>query len=367
ENSLGINWTAFTENLFEVGNFTISGASAPGSISQSIPYKPTLYTPGSTDSSDEETPFTLTIFHENINAVLKALANNYDTNLLSAPRVTTVNNRQAEIKIIEKLPWAEPEVEMNDTGGIAVTWNINFEEVGIILKVTPIITEDGNISMELEPEVSEKVSDYSLTVIQGTTQIPYTVPVIDTRKANTKVVIGNKQTLIIGGLIKEKNIKGATKIPLLGDLPLLGYFFKSKKDTHDKTELLIFVSATVITTAEMSRMAKKEKGVGKWYMDEGKVYQEKPLDQEKEANKAKSPSRQEKKLNQKEEASRQDGEKKETEDQKEGKKESKKEAVPKENKETKDSQKAVDSKQEEKKKDNLNKGIWEKGVWRKGD
>ena len=213
---------------------------------------------------------TITVFDENINVVLKALANSYDTNILSAPRITTVNNRPAEIKIIQKLPWAEPEVEMSDQG-IAITWNINFEEVGIILKVTPTITDDGKIVMELEPEVSEKVDDYQLTVVQGTTEIPYTVPVIDKRSADTKVVIGNGQTLIIGGLIKEKNTKGVTKVPILGDIPLLGWFFKSKKDTKDKTELLIFVSPTIVTPQVMAYMKKKEElGVGKWYFDERK-------------------------------------------------------------------------------------------------
>ena len=146
--------------------------------------------------------------------------------------------------------------------------NINFEEVGIILKVTPTVTEDGRIAMELKPEVSEHVGDYKLTVVQGSTQIPYTVPVIDTRSADTKVVIGNGQTLIIGGLIKEKNTEGETKVPLLGDIPGLGWLFKSKKETKDKTELLIFVSPTIVTPQVTKEMKKKEEGIGKWYMEE---------------------------------------------------------------------------------------------------
>jgi len=272
ESSLGVNWQAFAEKGgFEIGQFRI-GSRQGGPLEQSIPYKSTYYPPGST--INEEEPFTITVFDENINVVLKALANSYDTNILSAPRITTVNNRPAEIKIIQKLPWAEPEVEMSDQG-IAITWDINFEEVGIILKVTPTITEDGKIVMELQPEVSEKVDDYQLTVVQGTTEIPYTVPVIDKRSADTKVVIGNGQTLIIGGLIKEKNIKGVTKVPILGDIPLLGWFFKSKKDTKDKTELLIFVSPTIVTPQVMAYMKKKEElGIGKWYFDERKKEKE---------------------------------------------------------------------------------------------
>ncbi|HDN85839.1 MAG TPA: type II secretion system protein GspD [Candidatus Omnitrophica bacterium] len=265
ENALGINWQAFAKkNGFELGQFKIA-SSTSGPLEQQIPYKSTNYPPGSTSAED---PFTITIFDDNINIVLKALASSFDTNILSAPRVTTVNNRPAEIKIIEKLPWAEPEVDMNEFG-IAVSWNINFEEVGISLKVTPTITDDGKISMEIHPEVSEKVDDYQLTVVQGSTEIPYTVPVIDTRTADTKVVIGNGQTLIIGGLIKEKTTSGVSKVPFLGDIPGLGWFFKSKKDTKDKTELLIFVSPTIITPQVVARMGKKENlGIGRWYMEE---------------------------------------------------------------------------------------------------
>ena len=141
--------------------------------------------------------------------------------------------------------------------------------MGIILKTTPIINDDGNITMVLNPEISDKISDYTLTVTQGTTSVPYTVPVIDKRSASTKVVVGSGQTLIIGGLIKEKNTKGETKVPLLGDVPYLGYFFKSKKDTVDKTELLIFISPTVITPENFTKMRKNKKfGLGRSFDDE---------------------------------------------------------------------------------------------------
>ncbi|MFH1339339.1 MAG: hypothetical protein ABIH40_05810 [Candidatus Omnitrophota bacterium] len=267
EHALGINWSAFAEKGgFEMGQFRV-GSTAGGALEQTIPYKPTYYPPAQTVTG-EESPFTVTIFDENINIVLKALANSLNTNILSAPRVTTVNNREAEIKVVQKLPWAEPEVEMSDAG-IAITWSVNFEEVGIVLKAMPTISEDGKITMVLEPEVSEKVGDYELKVIQGEIEVPYTVPIIDKRSAQTKVIIGDGQTLIIGGLIKEKITKGVTKVPLLGDIPGLGWFFKSKRDIKDKTELLIFVSPTIITPQVLTRMATEEKmGIGKWYMQE---------------------------------------------------------------------------------------------------
>jgi type II secretory pathway component GspD/PulD (secretin) len=253
ESALGVNWQMFAEKGgLEMGQFRVQ------TLEQAIPYKNTIYPPGGKDS-DTEDPFTISIFDENINLVLNALANEYNTDILSAPRVTTVNNRPAEIKIVQQLPWAEPLVTVSDGGSSTVTWKINFESVGITLQVTPTINEKGDITMTLNPEISEFVRDYGLTVINGDVTLPYSVPVIDRRTTSTKVVIGNGQTLIIGGLIKNRMLKGESKIPFLGDMPVMGHLFKSQKETKEKTELLIFVSPTVINSRETARMAKYER------------------------------------------------------------------------------------------------------------
>jgi type II secretory pathway component GspD/PulD (secretin) len=167
-----------------------------------------------------------------------------------------VNNRVAEIKVIQKLPWAEPSVAVSEYGAVTVTWTIHFEQVGIVLNVTPTITDDGRIAMDIKPDVSEKTADFTLTVTDPNGKaIPYTVPIIDSRTANTKVIVGNGQTFIIGGLMKETTTDGSTKVPVLGDIPGLGWMFKNNKKTKEKTELLIFVSPTIITPSVMQRMA----------------------------------------------------------------------------------------------------------------
>ena len=258
ESALGVNWQLFAaKNGMKMGQFRVQSVTAgtmasKGVLDQIIPYKKTHYPPGGTTAED---PFTVSIFDENINVVLSTLANDYNTDILSAPRVTTVNNRSAEMKIIQNYPRAEPQASTDANGNVIVTWTVNFEEIGIILKVVPTINNDGMISMILEPEVSEKTGDLELT----TSGVTYKVPIIDKRNAATKVVIGDGQTLIIGGLIKNKTIKGTTKIPLLGDIPGLGYLFKSKNDTTDKTELIIFVSPTVINSQELVHMARQER------------------------------------------------------------------------------------------------------------
>lgn len=296
EHALGVNWKALADKgYFPMGRFKLGtaqttasavpllGTAAPAPFTQNIGYKPTFFPPLQS-AAGQESPFSLAIFDDNIHIVLQTLANALDSNILSAPKVTTVNNRQAEIKVIQKLPWAEPTLTVEATSGaVSVTWKINFEEVGIILKATPTINENGNITLELSPEVSEKTSDFSLTVTQGSTSVPYTIPIIDKRSASTKVIVGDGQTLIMGGLIKDKTTHGETKVPLLGDIPFLGYLFKSKKDTRDKTELLIFVSPRIITPDEIQRMSGEEKALReKDYLKQRQKEQETALKQEKE-------------------------------------------------------------------------------------
>ena len=206
-----------------------------------------------------------------MSTIIRTLANSLDTNILSAPRVSVINNHEAEIKIVQELRWAIPSVQVGLGGALTISFDEPSDspkDVGILLKVTPMITDDGKISMDLSPEISEHTSDLSLSAIVGSTTVPYTIPIVDTRNAKTKVVVGNRQTIIIGGLIKEKVTKQVSKIPLLGDIPYLGYLFKSKRDIHEKTELLIFVSPTIIDSSVEAAMTKKEEGY--WYVQEEK-------------------------------------------------------------------------------------------------
>ena len=201
-------------------------------MEQAIAYKP-IYYPPLQSTTGQESPFTLGIFDDNINVVVKALASSLDTDILSAPRLTTVNNREAEIKIVQSLPRAEPEVQVSgESGSVTITWKINFEEVGIILKATPTINEDGRITMILNPEISEKPRTIISRLLKAL-PVPYTVPIIDKRTASTKVIIGNGQTLIIGGLIKDKN-RRSNQDSVSGDLPFLGYLLRAKRKPRIK-------------------------------------------------------------------------------------------------------------------------------------
>jgi type II secretory pathway component GspD/PulD (secretin) len=275
EHALGVNWSLLAEKGgYKIGQYRLNSAGGTSGLVQSIPAKSVSSVPGLSTGVTPLAPFTVTIFDNSLNAVLSTIASDFDTDVLSAPRIATVNNHEAEIKIIQSYPWAEPQLTTSDSsaGGVGtttVTWTIHFEEIGITLKATPTITEDNNISMDLVPEVSEKTGDLPLTVSSAGTNLTYNVPIIDKRSASTKVVVGNGQTLIIGGLIKNKTSYNRAKIPFMGDIPVLGYLFKSSKTTKEKIELLIFVSPTIVDASQVIRMGREYKyGVGSKYSKE---------------------------------------------------------------------------------------------------
>jgi type IV pilus assembly protein PilQ len=110
--------------------------------------------------------------------------------------------------------------------------------VGIKLTVTPTINSDGRISMEIHPSVSQ-VSPTITPVAGG-------APGIDTRSADTNVIVRNGETIVIGGLISDTQSEAVFKVPLLGDIPLLGALFRKKSVTRDRRELLIFVTPKIM-------------------------------------------------------------------------------------------------------------------------
>jgi len=271
EHALGINWSLLaSQGGLQLGGYKVT-SNGSSSIDQNLPFIPVGVIPGDSNSTHLD-PFTLAVSSNDIDAVLSAMASAMDTSVLSAPKVATVNNRPADISIIKRYPWAEPQLTTSDSGSATVTWTIHWEEIGIILHVTPVINADGDISLTLNPDISELLDPKVLTVSTGginPTELVYEIPVIDKRTATTKVIVGNGQTLIFGGLIKDRQLKGDYKVPFMGDLPVLGPLFKSSFTYKEKTELLILVSPTIINSQEMTRMAKQLRyGVTKDYVIE---------------------------------------------------------------------------------------------------
>ena len=164
-----------------------------------------------------------------LTARLAAAQTKGNTKVLSQPRIATLNNMEATIMVGDQIPYAQTTVT---TAGS--TQSTAFINVGIQLTVKPTINADGRITMEIAPTVSYPRNPGSIT--GG----------ISTRTAKTTVLVRNGETIVIGGLITDQEGKDVSQIPLLGDLPVLGSFFKSLRNTKSKTELLIFMTPYIM-------------------------------------------------------------------------------------------------------------------------
>lgn len=175
-----------------------------------------------------------------MSATLRLLNEDSDAEFLANPRVVTNSNEKATIKVVRSQP--VPQLNFNEQTATAVFSGFQDKSYGNTLVVTPSVNKDGFISLSVQPEISSKVGDASFTFAGSTV----TSPIIDTRSLDSKVLIKNGYTLAIGGLLQDENIKARTKVPVLGDIPLLGYAFQERMNSKAKRNLLIFITPTII-------------------------------------------------------------------------------------------------------------------------
>ena len=182
---------------------------------------------------------------KDLEVTIAALATAGKTEILSRPSILARNNQQATITVGQQVPLISG-VTYDSFGNQRNA--ITYQNVGIILRVTPFITSDGFVEMILAPEISS-ISDSTVnfTTGIGTNNVGgSSAPIINIRSADTVVVTPDKQTIVIGGLMATQKQKTENKVPLLGDIPLLGWLFKHNVNSDVKTELLIFLTPTIV-------------------------------------------------------------------------------------------------------------------------
>ncbi|MCX6991812.1 MAG: hypothetical protein NT011_01580 [Kiritimatiellaeota bacterium] len=204
-----------------------------------------------------------------VTMVLHALEQKSGANLLSAPKVTTKSGANAEIKVVEELIYptefelTPPMVSGSGSGSQAVLSKafvtpaaFQTRDTGVILNVTPTVGPDGfSIDLVMLPQVVELANwiNYGSTIIDPTTGLPELMnmpqPIFKSRNITTSITIWDGQTVVMGGMISEKQSTTLDKIPILGDIPLLGYLFQSKTSDSKKYNLLIFVTANLVDPA----------------------------------------------------------------------------------------------------------------------
>ena len=225
--NLGIDWTT---------TVTARGASRPVSYpfkrgATDSRYAGTVDTPAADDVAYGTLSFT------EFQAVLEILKSRTDTNILSNPKIVTLDNQPARIQVGTENPI--PDFGANSETGQLQTTGITYENVGINFEVTPHVNKAGFVTLDLKPEVSEVAGTRSFQGID--------VPLINTEQVETSVMVKDGDTLVIAGLIKDKVTDVKKKLPVVGDLPIVGLLFQKTEKSIVKSDLIIFMTPHIIT------------------------------------------------------------------------------------------------------------------------
>src|SRR5438309_1590597 len=199
-----------------------------------------------------------------MSATLRFLNEDADAEFLANPRIVTAANLQAKIEINRAQPVPQP--NFNQQTSTAVFGGFQDKKFGNTLIVTPSINKDNFVTMKVKPEISNKVGDATF-VFAGATVAS---PIIDTRALESNVLIRSGDTLAIGGLIQDEVAKAHNKVPLLGDVPVLGYLFQNHLNARTKRNLLVFVTPTIIDSKYGTGLEDQVSGlhhVGEEYAD----------------------------------------------------------------------------------------------------
>ena len=188
--------------------------------------------------------FDYTLAGGDLTAFFNMLQTDTKFQVLATPRIFTSNNMESQINISQSIPYVTSTIE--NTNG-TFSYNYTFTDVGIVLTVTPHITSNGNVTMDILQTAND---------LQGYTT--FNAPIINQRQAETTISAKDGQTIILGGMIRSQVNSTVNKVPLLGDLPLLGSLFRSSTNNRDKTELLVFMTPTIIRDAAEAKKLREK-------------------------------------------------------------------------------------------------------------
>jgi type IV pilus assembly protein PilQ len=244
--SYGINWGGVVGSASNPQTVRYSGTAGKvdTTTGQLIPTNPTLGSSGNANLFDPNLGNLTGAFSiltvPQMSITLQALNEDSDAEFLANPRVVTADNQQAKIEITRAQP--VPNLTFNEQTAQAVFSGFQDKKFGNTLLVRPSVNKDNFVTLSVKPEISNKVFDFHFN-FQGADVFS---PVIDTRSLDSNVLIKSGDTLAIGGLLQDQVTKARTKVPIVGDVPILGYLFQSKANERTKRNLLIFVTPTIL-------------------------------------------------------------------------------------------------------------------------
>ncbi len=179
-------------------------------------------------------------------AVLQAISTSSKANLLSTPSILTLDNEEAKILVGQEVPFRTGSFTTTTDGSTNPFTTIQRQDVGITLTVTPHVHEGEAVRLDVAQEVSSVV----LSALAATSDSPFSDVVTNKRTIDTTVLANDRQTIVLGGLIQDDVQSTIKKVPLLGDIPLLGKLFRKNEDTRTKRNLLVFLRPTILRDAK---------------------------------------------------------------------------------------------------------------------
>ncbi len=178
----------------------------------------------------------------NVRAFLQLLLSLTDTNVLSTPQVLAADNQEAKIVVGENRPFPTGQAQ-GITGGTLVT--IERKDVGVTLEITPQVLENDLIRLKIKQEITAIAENVAQTIGSGTASIPVG-PTTTKRSMETTTIAKDRQTIVVGGLVRDNITLSERKVPLLGDIPFLGWLFRFQSKQVEKLNLLVFLTPTLV-------------------------------------------------------------------------------------------------------------------------
>ncbi|TAN38156.1 MAG: hypothetical protein EPN23_03055 [Verrucomicrobia bacterium] len=221
------------------GTFAQSGASGQGIADTMATAKTTLLGTSEGSTLAGSSMLTAVLSASDFAATISALKQTIGATVVSNPRLLVASGQQATIHVGENSPYAQKSTTQQGTGGNSTQSEIGMIKTGVQLLVTPTVNSANNVTLRIKPELSS---------ISGTVTIDGNpVPIITTRDVDTEFNVESGRTVAIGGLVSDNNQENVSKIPLLGDIPIIGkYLFSHSHTDRKKSEVIIFVSVTIV-------------------------------------------------------------------------------------------------------------------------
>jgi len=224
DTEIGMNWDLLSDKRYDVGyrqNFTTNRLGSTQETAATIGDASAFNTTGLGGS--------FSVISGTVRNVVHLIQQKREVEILASPSVMMVSGESASIEAVEELPYTE--VMDTAAGGAAAITSTRFKNVGIQLNVEATLTDNDDIFLTVDAE-------QNVTTGQSDTE----VPIVDTRKANTSLLLKDGQVVIFGGLRRQEKTKEIDQVPFLGDLPIIGELFKSTKTVAKNSELIIFIS-----------------------------------------------------------------------------------------------------------------------------